>query len=234
MRFLVIIHVENEGLGTLEDFLTTSGADIVTARLYNGDHLPGTLRDIDAVISMGGPMNVYEDHFFPFLGEETSFLQSAIEADVPILGICLGAQLIARAAGAPVVKSPYREEGWSSVFLTDFAAKDSLFSGLPQILEVFQWHEDMFHIPEGGGVLAYSEKCPHQAFRYGNALGLQFHLEVTRDLITDWFKESPNLKGLLDDYSRVESSLKLNARTLFSNFLDLVKQNKGERNQTRI
>jgi GMP synthase (glutamine-hydrolysing) len=227
MRFLVILHVENEGPGTLEDFLKTSGADIVIARLYNGDHLPKTPQRIDAVISMGGPMNVYEDHFFPFLREETSFLQSAIQADVPILGICLGAQLIARAAGAPVVKSPYREEGWCNVFLTHFAAKDMLFSGLPQMLDVFQWHEDMFHIPEGGDLLAFSEKCPHQAFRYGNALGLQFHLEVTRELITDWFKESTNLKELLNDYSRIEPSLELNARILFSNFMELVKQSKG-------
>ncbi len=147
MKIIVIEHVESEGPGSLGPFLESAGAETRTVRFYAGDRLPQDFRGIDAVISMGGPMNVYEEDRYPFLKEETAFLKRAMEAEVPALGICLGAQMIAKAAGALVTKSPKKEVGWSRVTLTDRGKEDPMFKGLPAALEVLQWHGDMFQVP---------------------------------------------------------------------------------------
>jgi GMP synthase-like glutamine amidotransferase len=225
MRIVVIMHVESEGPGSLGTFLESAGAEIHTVRLYAGDSLPSDYTALDAVISMGGPMNVYEEERYPFLKAETAFLKQAVEADVPALGICLGAQMIAKAAGARVTKSPKKEVGWGIVALTDRGKEVDAFRGLPDTIEVLQWHEDMFLIPTDGVLLAASKDCPHQAFCYRNALGLQFHLEVTESILTDWFGDSQEIKlyDVINRFHEVEKDLEHNARTLYTNFLDLIR-----------
>lgn|GEM_PF-28777 len=222
MKVLVIMHVESEGPGTLGSFLEANNAEVRTARLFAGDTLPANPREVDAVISMGGPMNVYEEDRYPFLGHETAFLRKALAADVPVLGICLGAQMIAKAADAKITKSPEKEVGWGKVYLSDAGRADQLFAGLPEALDVLQWHEDMFLIPDGGSLLASSGPCPHQAFRYGSAVGLQFHVEVSEDILQEWFRDAPELKEIITRYGELKPELSLRAERMYRNFVGLI------------
>ncbi len=220
MDIAVFMHVESEGPGTLGTFLESRGARLVNFALYDREPVPSDPDRFAAVVSMGGPMNVYDDH--PWVEPEDLFLRKAIAADVPVLGVCLGAQLIAKACGARVTRSPEEEIGWSTISLTDESIEEPLFSGLPREMEVFQWHGDMFQIPSGGRLLASSNVCPHQAFRYRNALGLQFHVEVTPEILSEWFAGDPRLDGILARYGEVASVLDSHATRLYSNFLGLV------------
>jgi GMP synthase (glutamine-hydrolysing) len=222
MNILIAMHVESEGPGSLGTFLEAAGARLHVVRLHDGDTFPQDIAELDAVISMGGPMNVYEEDKYPYLRDETLFLHKAIDADLPVLGICLGAQMIAKASAAQVTRSPKEEVGWGVVHVTDAGCSDVLFQGLPRNLEVFQWHGDMFHIPENGTLLAEGTDCPHQAFRCRNAFGLQFHVEVTADILADWFADSPDKPKILDRYNRVKQELEMNAKKMYTNFLNLL------------
>ncbi len=231
MKIIVLMHVESEGPGSLGTYLDSAGTDMATVRLYAGDRLPSDLSGFDAVVSMGGPMNVYEEDDYPFLREETDFLKQVIEADVPGLGICLGAQMIAKAAGAKVVKSPNKEIGWGRVALTEGGKENGAFKGLPATFEVLQWHGDMFHVPSSGVLLASSEYCPHQAFRYRNALGLQFHLEVTEKILSDWFADSKEIKlsEVMNRFEEIHEQMERNARIVYANFVDLIRSVSGRK-----
>jgi GMP synthase (glutamine-hydrolysing) len=222
MKILVLVHVESEGPGTLGAFLESAGAEIRTARMYAGDKLPSEPIGLDAIVTMGGPMNVYEEDAYPFLRRETILLRNAVDGNLPVLGLCLGAQMIAKARGARVTKSPAKEVGWGKVGLTDEGKRDSLLSGLPDSLDVLQWHEDMFEIPEGGTLLASSEACPHQAFRYRNALGLQFHLEINEEMLREWFSDSPLLQEIIGRYQELAPQFNHHAEMLYKNFLSLI------------
>jgi len=228
MKILVMIHVESEGPGTLGTFLESVGAQLVTTRLYASEPLPANAGEFDAVLSMGGPMNVYQEDAYPFLKQETAFLQDAVSADVPVLGVCLGAQMIAKACGARVDLAAAREVGWREITLTRVGLKDPLFHGLPEHLTVFQWHEDVFDIPRGAALLASSTICPTQAFRFRNALGLQFHVEVTADILTEWFADSgkADLPDLLRFYHTIKETLDHNAHQIYQNFLELIRSGK--------
>ncbi|MFH0821410.1 MAG: type 1 glutamine amidotransferase [Pseudomonadota bacterium] len=221
MKAIIIVHEETEGPGTLGDFLDAQGVDVHVARLFAGDTLPEKPSGFSAVISMGGPMNVYENDKYPFLEMERGFLKQGLDMKVPMLGVCLGAQMLAHAGGARVVKSPKEEVGWSKVFLTDEGSRAPLFQGLPGELEVFQWHGDMFHIPTDGTLLATGTDCPHQAFRYSNAFGLQFHVEITRELLARWFADSRLKDSILEGYDNIRPVLDSRAETMYRNFLEL-------------
>lgn len=197
MNILVIMHIASEGPGRLGDFFSARGDYMQSVRLHDGGVLPKDTAGIDLVISLGGPMNVYEDGLHPFLALEVSFLREAMGAGTPLLGICLGAQLIARAAGARVYPAAVKETGWMEVRLTDEGRRDPLFAGLPAALPVLQWHGDTFDVPDGGVLLAAGKACPHQAFRVGRAWGLQFHLEARRDMIADWFEDEGGAAAIL-------------------------------------
>ena len=187
---VVLRHISIEGPGIIGDFFEKSEYLLKIIELDNGDKLPGDFKDIEAIITLGGSMNVYQEDRYPFLKDEDHFLKSAIGLKIPILGICLGAQLLAKAAGAKVAKSDHEEIGWYRVDLTKEGRRDPLFYGLDRKPEVFQWHEDQFDIPEGSILLATSEGCTNQAFRVGeNGYGMQFHIEVTPPMIESWIKE---------------------------------------------
>jgi GMP synthase (glutamine-hydrolysing) len=220
MKVIVLMHIASEGPGTIGTFLEARGAEIEFARLYDGYRLPEDPAAFDAVVSMGGPMNVYEEEEFPFLREETQFLRRAIDRGLPVLGVCLGAQMIAKASGAVVGKSPKGEIGWSQVTLTQEGKTDPAFAGLSETFEVLQWHNDMFHIPERGSLLASSADCPHQALRYRNAIGLQFHVEVTPEILRDWFADSTEIRveDVVRRYDEIAGELNRNAERFYKNF----------------
>jgi len=189
MNVLIIKHVDIEGPGLIEHCLKQKAVPHRIICLETGEPLPGP-SGFTHIVLLGGPMNVYEEDRYPFLKSEDLFIKEAIQRGKHVLGICLGAQLIAKALGARVTKSPVKEIGWSEVSLTEEGLKDPLFSALPKAFPVFQWHEDTFEIPRWGTLLATSPDVPNQAFQYGdNAYGLQFHLEVTMDMIREWTEE---------------------------------------------
>lgn len=141
------------------------------------------------LIVMGGPMGVYEQDRYPFLKRELSFIRKAMEADKPVLGICLGSQLIAHALGARVYPNAKKEIGWYRVHLTSEGKKDPLMKGA-NAPWVFQWHGDTFDLPRGARRLASSTLCKNQAFRYGdNVYALQYHLEVDGPMIREWLDQ---------------------------------------------
>jgi GMP synthase (glutamine-hydrolysing) len=188
MSVLIIKHVEIEGPGLIEDCLKEERIPYQILNLESEIRLP-RLDDFCAIVILGGPMNVYEEDRYPFLREEDLFIKEAIQRGKAVLGICLGAQLVAKALGAKVTKAPIKEIGWFDVSLTRAGSRDPLFSRLPETFPVFQWHEDTFDLPSAGELIATSNPILHQAFRYGeNAYGLQFHLEVTEETIHEWMK----------------------------------------------
>ncbi len=189
-------HIEIEGPGLIEHYLKREKILYQILDLNTGARFP-KLDDLTHIVLLGGPMNVYEEDRYPFLREEDLFIKEAIQRGKAILGICLGAQLIAKALGAKVYKAPVKEIGWYDVSLTEKGSKDPLFSTLPQIFSVFQWHEDTFELPRASRLIATSPSVPHQAFRYGEKVyGLQFHLEVTEEMIQEWMRTyEEELKG---------------------------------------
>jgi GMP synthase (glutamine-hydrolysing) len=186
-RLLVFQHVSFEILGTLHPLLKARGFRIRYANFGRHPHAQPEVDRYNGLVVLGGPMNVddYERH--PHLAMEVELIQQAIDQGVPVLGICLGAQLIAKALGARVHANGGKEIGWHDVSLTPAAKEDPLFRDFDGVEKIFQWHSDTFELPEGAVQLATSQTCPHQAFRYGtNVYGLQFHLEVDKRLIERW------------------------------------------------
>lgn len=186
-RAVAIRHVPHEGLGAIEGALIDAGVVYHYSHPTEIDELP----DYDYLIILGGPWSVYDD--FPWLEAELKLIRRAMEKNVPILGICLGAQLIATALGAEVKPCGPREIGWYPLKLTDEGRSDALLGHLEAEETVFQWHGDMFDIPAGAAHLAASPLCRNQAFRYGdNVWALQFHLEVTPPMVEEWLTEPDN------------------------------------------
>lgn len=186
-RMLVFQHVPHEILGTLDPQLRDAGFRIRYVNFgRQGDAAPDISR-YHGLVVLGGPMNCDEVARYPHLGTETEAIREAIERGMPVLGICLGAQLIARALGARVMKNPEKEIGWYEVTPTPEGRRDPLFSHFNGVEQIFQWHGDTFEIPQGAVHLATSKSCAHQAFRYrDNVYALQFHLEVDEPLISRW------------------------------------------------
>lgn len=197
-KILVIQHVPHEGLGIIGPALERAGFKADFLEVYRGQKIQRTTEGYSALIVLGGPMGVYEEDTCPFIRPELKLIESALKDRVPTLGICLGSQLLARAAGARVYKGGKKEIGWYKVNLTDKGSSDRLFLGLPDSFTVFQWHGDTFDAPAGGELIASSELFPNQVIRVGpNAYGVQFHLEVTEGMIKEWIEENKEeLKGL--------------------------------------
>ncbi|MBW4629170.1 MAG: type 1 glutamine amidotransferase [Brasilonema octagenarum HA4186-MV1] len=183
MRIHYLQHVPFEGLASIEQWATRQGKIISATKFYNGDTLP-SVDNLDWVIVMGGPMNIYEDDKYPWLTSEKKFLAEAIKKNKVVIGICLGSQLIADVLGSKVYKGQEQEIGWYPIKLTTEAQNSPVFASFPESFTVFHWHGDTFDLPPGAVRLAYSEVCSNQAFIYGEkVLGLQFHLESTKDSV---------------------------------------------------
>jgi GMP synthase (glutamine-hydrolysing) len=234
-KVLVFRHAAHEGLGTIEPVLRENGVRLDYVDLFQKDSVPAAVRGYDALISMGGPMNADQTHDYPFLLKERALIRAAVDQGVLVVGICLGAQLIARALGTRVYAGVKKEIGWFPIKLTEEGRKDPLFKNLSvSDLIVFQWHGDTFDLPNGSALLASSPLFPHQAFRFRNsAYAFQFHIEVTREMIDDWIvKNKSELEPLrhevsreqiVQDTARYEKSLKELAMTVYGPlFLRLV------------
>ena len=184
MRVLAFRHVPFEGIGLIGRILDERNVEVDYADLYRADAVLPDVAAYDGLIFLGGPMSVNDD--LPYLTREMEWIRQAVARRQPILGICLGAQLIARAMGASVRSNPAKEIGWFDLRFTDAAARDPLFQGLSRET-VFHWHGETFELPPGAELLASSDLCRNQAFRLGDRVyALQFHLEVTPDMIADW------------------------------------------------
>jgi GMP synthase (glutamine-hydrolysing) len=184
---LFLKNITLEGPGLMEKFLSERNIPFEILDLYTGEPVPGDCRAYSCVVCLGGPMNIYEEEQFLFLRYEKAFLLSCIEQKIPILGLCLGAQLLADVLGAKVYKNSVSEIGCLGITLTEEAQNSRLFSNIPTELTVFQWHGDTFDIPEGSIRLAESKDCRNQAFGWNDiAFGLQFHIEVDLKSAQKW------------------------------------------------
>jgi GMP synthase (glutamine-hydrolysing) len=186
----VLQHTPSETLGTIEGVLRGHRIEFEYIETYAGKSVPEELADKAGLIVMGGPMGVYEQARYPFLRDEMRLIESAIKLGRPVLGVCLGSQLLAAVLGAGVEKGKRKELGWHAVTLTEFATQDSIFAGVEPEFRPFHWHGDVFSPPNQAVGLASSRQTPCQAFRYGkNAYGILFHLEVTREQISQMLSD---------------------------------------------
>lgn len=191
MRALAFRHVPFEHLGLIADSLQEHGIAFEYADLYATPNRDIGVAAADALIFMGGPMSVNDD--LPYIHQELRYIAQAVSRGKPVLGVCLGSQLIAKALGGRVYKNAVKEIGWAPVHWTEAAARDPLFAGLRSPERVFHWHGETFDLPRGAEWLAYSGACRNQAFRVAdNVYGLQFHLEVTPEMISCWCQEDAN------------------------------------------
>jgi GMP synthase-like glutamine amidotransferase len=182
---LVLRHEPFEHLGYFEEILQNQNVSFVYSDLDDILDLGGH----DGLIVMGGPQSAND----PAMSAELHFVQQAIDAKTPVLGICLGAQLIAKALGAHVYRNREKEIGWAPVHFHPAAEEDPVFGGLPSPAMFFHWHSEAFTLPPGADSLAYSDKCRQQAFRYREAVyGIQFHPEITAEMILDWCDQPVN------------------------------------------
>ena len=220
---LVLQHVPNEGAGTMLDFLKAKKIPARFVALYKGDTLPSDFENFHSVLIMGGPMNVYEEEKYPFLREEPIFIQHLIEKEIPTFGVCLGAQLIAKALGASVYKAARPEIGWFDVQLSSAAADDPIFSLVPSTpFRVLQWHEDTFDLPASAVHLASSSVALNQAYRIGkNIYGLQFHIEANEWMMENWFNYSHIKESILSEYRSYREQLETITARIYEKFFSL-------------
>ena len=225
MRILAIVHGSNVPAGVLGEEAERRGHEVDTWSLAWGTPPPGPTDEYGAVMLFGGAMHADQDDHHPWLREENLFLQRLLHLHVPLLGVCLGAQLVAKAAHAPVTAMDTPEVGWVDVELTEEAADDPLFAGLPPRFPAFQWHYYEFAAPGGAQVLARSDCCV-QAFRLGDfAWGVQFHPEITRPILEEWFSVAPEeIPGspaeFLAEFDRHREDWEAFGRALCVNFVD--------------
>lgn len=205
MKVLVFRHVPFEGLGRIATSLEERQIACDYADLFQDAAPTPDISAYDGLIFMGGPMSANDP--LPFLDRERALIAQAAGRGQPLLGICLGSQLIARVLGADVHRNPRKEIGWFDLHFTESAANDAVFGEIASPELVFHWHSDTWELPSGATRLASSDACPNQAFRAGkNIYGMQFHLEVTPEMIADWVVEEENcgdvcdLPGPIDPY----------------------------------
>jgi GMP synthase (glutamine-hydrolysing) len=184
-KILVLQHHPAENLGAIADALEGAALAWQYVRVLDGQPIPKDVKGLGGLIVMGGPQTVYHLDEHPYLREEMALIESALKAAKPILGVCLGSQLLAATLGAQVRRGEQREIGWYPVRLLDAAKEDRLLGGLPAEFVAAHWHSDVFDLPKDAIALASSEKTPLQAFRYGaKAYGFLFHAEMTREILT--------------------------------------------------
>ncbi len=197
MKVVIIQNVTVESPGTIEHYLQDENIAYSIVDLGKGDAVPGP-DEFTHIVLMGGPMAVYEMDRYPQLREEAVLIRRAILSNRHVLGVCLGAQMVAHALGARVYPGARKEIGWYDVTLTSEGIKDDVMACLAidsqNRAKVFQWHGDTFDFPSGAVPLASSDLYPNQAFRYSDRVyALQFHIEVTPDIVLNWLKDEKGI-----------------------------------------
>ena len=205
MSVLICKNIETEGPGTIEDYLRLKNIPYKIVELSTGEALPNS-DNFNTLIMMGGPMSVNEDEIYPYIKEEEKLVRDFISKRKKILGVCLGAQIMAKALGANVYAGPQKEIGWYDIELTGEGLKDFHMRSLalhPKVgdiwkrFKVFHWHGETFDIPQGAVRLASSGLYQNQAFRYGkDAYAFQFHIEVRKEMILEWLKDETDFERI--------------------------------------
>lgn len=230
-KILFIRHIEAEGPGTFGRFLKSRDIpfEVLDVHRDNGLMLSRLdLSNVGGIVFLGGPMNVNEESRYPFLAAEKYFIRDLVSRNIPLLGICLGAQLIASSLGAKVRRAPVPEVGWYDVPFEEAAKADPLLGGVAPGLKVFQWHEDAFDLPAGAVLLARSNDI-NQAFRYKDRVwGFQFHIEVDDQMIKEWCyeytkgkSEEVSYRRFLSEYLSTVKEFEERARRVYQAFLDI-------------
>ena len=178
-------HGPGEGPGAIIPYLTGAGIPFQVMRLYETGQVPA-IAPADSVIILGGLMSVNDEKEYPFLPEEKKLVRDCAAGNIPVLGICLGAQMIADAYGSAVTKSREEEKGWYQV-----RSESGGLPGHPERYPVFEWHNETFDLPQGAILLAAGSPVRNQAFRLGSCIGVQYHMEATPEIIGSWAKELP-------------------------------------------
>jgi GMP synthase-like glutamine amidotransferase len=242
-RAIVLEHTPTEGPGRVAPLLAARGIPCETRALHRGDPVPAALGGGELLVVMGGPMGVGDagSPAYPFLAPEIALLATCVARDQPVLGICLGAQLLAAGAGAHVYPNtrqgpdgrpvPAREVGWGEIDLVG-ADREPLLAGLPARPLVLHWHGDTFDLPAGAVHLASTPACRHQAFRLRRQVGLQFHCELEPATIASWAREDADYvraangpdgaDRILADTARYYAGARPIWDRLLGNILDLV------------
>lgn len=193
LRFLSIEHVPQEGVGMISAYIRNLGGQLIRHRQYQQESLSVPHDDYDVLVAMGGPMGVHDGDQYSWLHRELRFIRDAIDQGKRVLGVCLGAQMIAKALGAEVRKNPCTEIGWFPVLFEDAFLNTPPGHGLDRRMDVLHWHGDTFATPPGAMRIAGSEACVNQGFLYeGRVLGLQFHLEMGMEevgVMTEHFRD---------------------------------------------
>lgn len=238
-KILVFQHAAHEKLGTFEKEIRSQGFEYETLWIPDLKSFPSAqqLESYAALIVLGGPQSVCEEREYPWMKHELLLIREALRIKMPILGICLGAQLLARAAGAPVRKGPIKEIGWGWIRFDDWFSKRNPLTfqfDLTKPHPVFQWHGDMFDIPVEGYSLAWNDNYPGQMFVFqGNAIGIQFHPEMTQEMVREWVDQGRDeiIRNKNDPYRIVEETqrylpnLEKLCHRFFYGFASLIREN---------
>ena len=228
-KLLVFQHIEREHPSNIALYSKERGIALDIVPLWKSQAIPA-LSDYDGLVILGGSMGVYEE--YPGKAEELHAIRNAI-GTMPVLGICLGSQLLAHALGAEVYKcyqgeKRIKEVGYYPVALTEKGKASALFGGFPETFDVLQWHGDTFDIPNGAELLAEAPLCRNQAFSYGNAYGVQFHIEATPEIVRDWIEEDAKWthedfemdeEKAMSDAKRLEEVMRTRCYRMMDNFL---------------
>ena len=198
MRVLSIIHQEDAASGVFADAAAERGDELTEWSISDGTRPPHPAESYDAVLVFGGAMHVDQEHRHPWLRDEDALLRALLDRRIPVLGVCLGAQLVAKALRARVGPLARPQIGWFDVEQTREAGDDPVFAELPHRFSSFQWHSYAFELPANAVPLARDSVCL-QAYRAGeSAWGIQFHAEVTKENVDDWFRSSKPPEAPLD------------------------------------
>lgn len=234
LPLLALRHAPSHGPGRIAELAAARGVEVRTVDLPEEMPIWPEPEDYSALVVLGGPMSVFDTQRYGWLKDEVRLLRRCMDENIPILGIGLGAQLLAAACGAEVMPGGGKEIGWGEIELRPSARNDRLFKGLPKRFTVFQWHGDTFELPWDSRHLAASERFPHQAFRAGDRwYGLQFHPEVTEGMPQAWAGESaaelervggPTVGGDLGDSDRRIAEMRPLADRILNGWLDLVEE----------
>ncbi len=239
MKILVVQHSPHEGLGTLEEEIAAQKFIATTLKVFENPVFPSgaELEGFGALIILGGPMGAYEEDKYPWLRKELLVIGEALRQKKPILGICLGAQLLAKAAGARVYKGSVKEIGWYPIRFDDWFSKRNPLTfqlDLANPHTVFQWHRDTFEFPVEGYRLAWNENYPGQMFSFqGNAIGIQFHPEMTESMIRNWLEAGKrelkeagvDAERILTETTQYLPELRKICHKFFYGFASLIREN---------